>query len=63
MDEKELIGIDNSIFLEVFPVQGRNHFVPMAMKRKENVQCTFLANRRAGGLGNYWLSSLSGTGS
>jgi len=33
-----------------FQEQGRNHYLPMAMERKENVQCTFLENRRAGAL-------------
>ena len=50
MDVKELVRIDNSIFLDILQVLDHN---PKAMERKENVQCTFLVNRRAGALGNF----------
>ena len=48
MDEKELLRIDNSIFLDILLELDRSYFFPKAKERKENVQCTFLVNRRAG---------------
>ncbi len=45
MDEKELVRIDNSIFLDILLGLDHTQKDPMAMERKENVQCIFLANR------------------
>ncbi len=53
MDEKELLRIDNSIFLDILQALDHIQTDPKAMERKESVQRTFLVNMRAGAVGNF----------